>query len=391
MANRFAVSDGDLELVTPAPAPPPPKFIERSRIWLDKDMNPTTKAEALYGEVVGTRDGQPERVYIDAGARSTLTASLTGGEMATVVDEQPVEDAVPEGEAPVADWTAIFAVEGVDTSDERRLAPDSITWRTLPLTLMGQSVTDDGHKGAQVCGRIDTLERVGSEIVATGTFSQDAFGQQVMEWIGDGTLRGISIDLAVDPDGWHIEPYEDDTETDPADADLIDLFGPPGVMVVTAGVIMGATVTPFPAFAEASIMLASGAYDGKRKRVLRIGSSIELAFPPAKPAGAAPSKPATPNPGASPASPPTAADGTTDAVTQAALIADITEVAQDYAGVKGTISVTVDGKSTEVQFPDKGTVDPDQAEDDATLAALTAAATAIAEVTRAFARRAARR
>lgn len=355
--SRFSVHDGELTMVEPgAPMPPSPikepKLTRVRSVWFDAEGTPTTKDKAIAGEVTYVDEaGAETRVYVTTAQDDTMSGLAAGGAMATV--EQPVEDpAVETGPA----WTSVFAVEGVDTSDERRLAEGSVEWRDMPLTLMAQTVTDIGHDGAQVAGRIDEIHRDGNQILASGVFSNDEHGQQIAKWVGDGTLRGVSIDLAADE--WEIEPYpEEEGATDDADLDLIDLFGPAGIMVVTKGTILGATITPFPAFAEATIMLASGEYDGKRRRVLRINSSIQLAFPQK-------------------ATPPAPADGATDSSTVDNIVADCTEVANDYPGVSGSITVTVDGNDTNVKFPPAGATDPDQAED---------AATASGELERGFA------
>jgi len=154
---------------------------------------------------------------------------------------------------PGAAFRSVLCVEGVQTSDKRMLAEGAIGWRDLPLSLMSQFETAPGHDGAEICGRIDSITRVGNEIIGEGVFDSGAHGVETQRLVAEGTLTGVSIDLAVEevtfeePDGYDGEPMDE-----------IDLLFE-GIMVVQSGKIMGATITPFPAFEEASIVVASGA------------------------------------------------------------------------------------------------------------------------------------
>lgn len=162
------------------------------------------------------------------------------------------------------EWTAVLCIEGIPTGDGRFLAVDAIGWRELPLTLMAMLQTDLGHDGAIIAGRIDEIERMPAAaaqsagllgereggyppdaiaIVGRGLFDESWQAEEVMRLVGDRTLRGVSIDLATESD--------EVVELEPADGEE---FGEM-LYVVTLGKIMGATVCPFPAFAEASIML----------------------------------------------------------------------------------------------------------------------------------------
>lgn len=159
---------------------------------------------------------------------------------------------VAAGETGEVAWEGELAFEDVETSDLRRIAPGALEWRTLPLTLMAQVETQPGHDGARVAGRIDSIERDGTTITARGVFAGE-FGLEVAALVESEVLRGVSIDMAVHE--YVIEPVETD-DADEADdnEDMLDLLlGPEGVFVVTRGELLGATLTPFPAFAEARL------------------------------------------------------------------------------------------------------------------------------------------
>lgn len=174
------------------------------------------------------------------------------------------ETALVAAAEPGVRWRALLVPEGVWTSDGRMIDVGATDWRELPLALMVQTETDIGHDGAKIAGRIDNIYR--DEATATvwgeGEFDSGIEGTEAARLVKDQTLRGVSVDLAdmeielefVGPDGETV-PIDPDTgePTDPQ-AEIVDIK-----MRATKAVIMGATVTPFPAFAEARIELADAA------------------------------------------------------------------------------------------------------------------------------------
>ena len=136
-------------------------------------------------------------------------------------------------------WTATLVVEGEPTSDGRMIAAGAVGWRELPLTLMAQTTTAPGHDGAVVAGRIDEITREGNVIVARGIFDDSDTGAEISRMVASGVLRGVSVDMAVD---------EWDLADDSVDGGLID-----SGIIIRRGTILGATITPFPAFAQATI------------------------------------------------------------------------------------------------------------------------------------------
>lgn len=162
----------------------------------------------------------------------------------------------PAPEAPAAQrFTAILTVEGVQTGDRRFIAPGALDWRDLPLPLMFQKQTPAGgmggnpHAGAVAGGRIETIERAVQpdgtvQILGTGTFDAGPDGQEAARMVGDGTIRGVSVDLTnvvAEPECLAEE-----------DGECVD-----GRDVFTQGRIMGATITPFQAIEPATIALAA--------------------------------------------------------------------------------------------------------------------------------------
>ena len=183
------------------------------------------------------------------------------------IPEAPSTNGAPPG----LRWTADAVFEGILTDDGRAFAPGSLSWRQLPLTL--GAMLDTPHADvvteSRAAGSITGIQRVGNVLRAEGVFDTGEYGQEIARMVGDGTLRGISVDVAVaasevapkldffDEDGgWR----EVRIETSNPEADLLDvLFGDeePPIYVVTEGTIGAITVCPFPAFADARIAIAA--------------------------------------------------------------------------------------------------------------------------------------
>ena len=174
------------------------------------------------------------------------TFSTTGG---AAVDMLSRGEMIP--------WAGTIVVEGPVSGDRRTIAEGALTWPDLPLPLMAQwanPVGGDGHDGAVLAGRIDTIERLeGGKVFATGWIDPAApGGPTLVNALDKQLMRGISVDL-----------------------DDVDMFAAktargPG-KVISAGRVRGATATPFQAFVEATIELTNDesvalAASGRRPR-----------------------------------------------------------------------------------------------------------------------------
>lgn len=171
-------------------------------------------------------------------------------------------------------WRGLLVPEATLTDDGRAIVPGGITWRELPLSLARMTVTAEGHDGAEVCGRIDVITRVGNDIMGQGVFDDSPIGEETARMVDERVLRGNSVDLAIheaevapksdyfDADGNWAPKAEADKTPPPESNDLIEaLFGEPDeemILVVHKAVIGMSTVCPFPAFAEAEIELIAG-------------------------------------------------------------------------------------------------------------------------------------
>lgn len=198
-------------------------------------------------------------------------ATVQGGEMTEIIaeifDGDDLIGFVPgEGADPPENdlfWEGVIAVEGLVTSDGRYLMPGKIGHRDLPLSLMAQNITDDGHKGAFVAGKITEIRRekrpdLGEgaiAIIGTGCFSSDEDGQRAQNWLKEEVLRHVSIDFAHEA----VHALDKETLEIVAEEDLD--FGTlleGGYVQGFEGKIMGATLCAFSAFEDATMEIVDG-------------------------------------------------------------------------------------------------------------------------------------
>lgn len=256
---------------------------------LDRMVTRITEADVV--QALTPDQAKELKALLDARA---VTAG--GTSMATRTRTRQLAADTEDATAVGATWAGVIAQEGVDTGDGRRIEKDALTWRALPLTMMAQHTTPEygGHTDAAVAGRIDSLERDGENILATGCFDTGDWGAATERMVRDQMLRGISVDLAVNEA--EVIPAEDCD--DPMDAWFM------GTLSIIDAVVLGATVVPFPAFENASIAIVAGAamrlhspryeqVDGKRTMVL----SFYMPFAPGDmPADDMPADSAKPDP-----------------------------------------------------------------------------------------------
>ena len=137
--------------------------------------------------------------------------------------------------------------EDHESGDGRKFKPGSVEIRELPLPLMWQYKTGDGHTGSVVVGRIDYMERIEGGIGnAYGVFDNGPHGKEAERLVRNGFLRGVSADLD------QFEAKEDKPEN--GAEDLGDELGKNKLSISHARV-MAVTIVPKPAFQECMIML----------------------------------------------------------------------------------------------------------------------------------------
>ena len=138
--------------------------------------------------------------------------------------------------------------EEVESGDGRRFDKGAISMRELPVPLLWQIKTGQGHDGSVVVGRIDYIERVdGGMGNAYGVFDSGPYGREAERLVRHGFLRGVSVDL---------DQFEakEDKKPSKETADDGQEYGKDKLTINKAR-IMAATIVAKPAFQECSILI----------------------------------------------------------------------------------------------------------------------------------------
>ena len=187
--------------------------------------------------------------------------------------EEPAGDTIPTPEAveaaPDGRWEGVIAREGEMTGDGRLIENGALRWDDLPIPLRVAFKDVGGHDGAEVCGRIETVERrEGGDIYATGTFDLgSAVGAEAFRQVSEQVSNGVSIDT--DDVTFRIMAKADMSEADVADSG--DEADPDGrvkvaamsssdeLTVIESARLRAATLVAVPAFATARVYAAGKA------------------------------------------------------------------------------------------------------------------------------------
>lgn len=189
---------------------------------------------------------------------------FTEGDEVTAADE-----GTPVPTTATYDWEGVLIVEGIPSGDGRMIAEQALTWRELPIPLMLQTVNAPGHEGAVIAGSIHEIVREGQNVVGRGYFDSGDAGLEAKRLLSEGTMRGVSADIDsvmvefVTPEG--------------AEVTMEDMLfaGVDALEVLVEGRIMGATLTPFPAFQEAFVQVING--DAVADDMVLVASGAEIA------------------------------------------------------------------------------------------------------------------
>ncbi len=142
--------------------------------------------------------------------------------------------------------------EDAESGDGRIFKKGSIEIRELPLPLLWQIHTADGHNGSVVVGRIDGMERTEEGIGnAYGVFDSSSYGQEVERMVREGFVRGVSADL----DRFEASESEADDEDAAAKGKKKTKKIGGDKIVIDHARVMAVTIVPKPAFQECRIYL----------------------------------------------------------------------------------------------------------------------------------------
>lgn len=194
---------------------------------------------------------------------------LMAYEMAAAASDVPLF--VGDIDAPTVRWSGVVGIEGEMTGDGRLIEANALRWDDdFPLPFRNAPEDIGAHGGAQIVGRIHSLERLSSgEIVATGDFDLDSeAGREAARQVQNGH-GGVSMDL--DDISFEVrlakEVLEDldSSESDEQEVDsegrvtVMRMSSDDEVMVTTSARIRAVTMVAIPAFSRAKIQIDSGA------------------------------------------------------------------------------------------------------------------------------------
>ncbi|MEV0822518.1 phage minor head protein [Nonomuraea rubra] len=173
----------------------------------------------------------------------------------------PDEPTLPNG------WRGPLAALDIRTGDGRILQtpPDGLRLRQPPLSLLWQQALGHGHEGAVVAGRadrawIETAEDGRTYVMGEGPFDLDGeAGAEAARLLGEGLSNGVSVDIddARVEERWYAASTGLPVDVDSMPEDRFWEAWESGeiepVAVFVDWRLMGATLTPQPAFDEARL------------------------------------------------------------------------------------------------------------------------------------------
>ena len=227
---------------------------------LSKYMGPRAKGycQLRHKEVTGVYTGSKYNVGKKASAAMFASDSVIDEKVLILSAASARAQDAKERIGLVASATAergssfyipMLVPEDAESGDGRKFKPGAISMRDLPVPLLWQIKTGQGHDGSVVVGRIDSIERIeGGMGNAYGVFDTGPYGREAERLVRHGFLRGVSVDLD------QFEAKEEKRENAEENSEDADVMGK-DKLTITKARIMAATIVAKPAFQECSISL----------------------------------------------------------------------------------------------------------------------------------------
>jgi hypothetical protein len=158
------------------------------------------------------------------------------------------------------------AIEGKLSDDNsiapRVLLPDSLSWPEMPVSFLAQTVTAEGHDGAEVAGRVDEFARKKStgkmrNIDFNGELTTPFGIDEIAPMIDDETMRYVSADVGASE--WALVERDSLKPVPDEEFDLAKAQDGAYALGLTSGKIKGVTLVSGQAIEGAMVALVASA------------------------------------------------------------------------------------------------------------------------------------
>ena len=233
---------------------------EMTGMWPGDKRNPgMKKKKSLVSSIEAVKNEETIIGEFTLHARAQAARSRMVGREGVVPSEHGAKFTIP-----------LVIPENMESGDGRIFEGGSIETRDLPLPLLWQIKTGQGHDGSVVVGQITHMERTDQGIGnAYGVFDLGEYGVEAERLVRHGFIRGVSADM--DKFEADEEEAKEPTGDDSEDTKKIES----GRIVIKSARVMAVTIVPKPAFQECYIQIVDDGNGAQEDEVLPDGVYVE--------------------------------------------------------------------------------------------------------------------
>jgi hypothetical protein len=217
---------------------------EMTGMWPGDKRNPGMKKKSLVSSIEALRSEEQIIDSFTLGARAESAKAQFMGREGIKPVEHGAKFVIP-----------LVIPEDKESGDGRIFDKGVIVMRDLPLPLLWQIKTGQGHDGSVVVGQITHMERIDGGIGnAVGVFDKGEYGREAERLVRNGFIRGVSADM---------DMFEADEEEASEDSGKVEA----GRIVIKNSRIMAVTIVPKPAFQECYIQIVDNGNEVEEEEV----------------------------------------------------------------------------------------------------------------------------